>query len=220
MLCILHHDSPQRPSRPPSTHTPWAWFRGVKVERATVRTTLTPLGRVCSAPPGRRWTGWELPTHAATVPQSATAPRVLRRTAGGPSRGSADSLARRTGSRSRRVSRCGCPTYDTWVGGDRVDRALRFLTLGWVPKDIEGTYEHVTLEMRKQRLEAQRARGRLAALGAGGGSSGSRSPKNLLNNQHKCLGPPWSGAFVLVTHGGRGRVRTADICFVRAALYP
>lgn len=29
-----------------------AWFRGVKVERATVRTTLTPLGRVCSALPG------------------------------------------------------------------------------------------------------------------------------------------------------------------------
>lgn len=49
-------------------------------------------------------------------------------------------------------------THDTWMKDDRVDRALRFLTLGWVPKDIEGTYEHVTPEMRKQRLDALEAR--------------------------------------------------------------
>lgn len=49
-------------------------------------------------------------------------------------------------------------THDTWMKDDRVDRALRFLTMGWVPKDIEGTYEHVTPEMRKQRLDALQAR--------------------------------------------------------------
>ncbi|WP_329308416.1 hypothetical protein [Streptomyces microflavus] len=49
-------------------------------------------------------------------------------------------------------------THDTWMKDDRVDRALRFLTMGWVPKDIEGTYEHVTPEMRKQRLDALEAR--------------------------------------------------------------
>ncbi|WP_199548712.1 hypothetical protein [Streptomyces sp. N35] len=30
-------------------------------------------------------------------------------------------------------------THDTWMKDDNVDRALRFLTMGWVPKDIEGT---------------------------------------------------------------------------------
>lgn len=57
-------------------------------------------------------------------------------------------------------------TADTWMKEDRVDRALRFLTMGWVPKDIEGTYEHVTPEMRKHRmehLEARWARGRKVA---------------------------------------------------------
>lgn len=49
-------------------------------------------------------------------------------------------------------------THDTWMKDDRVDRALRFLTMGWVPKDIEGTYEHVTPEMRKHRLDALEAR--------------------------------------------------------------
>jgi hypothetical protein len=38
-----------------------AWFRGVKVERATVRTTLTPLGRVCSALPGSAVDGMGAP---------------------------------------------------------------------------------------------------------------------------------------------------------------
>ncbi|MFJ8871034.1 hypothetical protein ACIRD6_35445 [Streptomyces sp. NPDC102473] len=63
-------------------------------------------------------------------------------------------------------------THDTWMKDDRVDRALRFLTMGWVPKDIEGTYEHVTPEMRKQRLdalEARWARGLRVAGGAGEG---------------------------------------------------
>ncbi|WP_267244407.1 hypothetical protein [Streptomyces sp. PR69] len=49
-------------------------------------------------------------------------------------------------------------THDTWMKEDRVDRALRFLTMGWVPKDIEGTYEHVTPEMRKHRLDQLEAR--------------------------------------------------------------
>ncbi|MFD9905595.1 hypothetical protein [Streptomyces sp. NPDC059063] len=57
-------------------------------------------------------------------------------------------------------------TADTWMKEDGVDRALRFLTMGWVPKDIEGTYEHVTPEMRRHRLdclEARWKRGRLVA---------------------------------------------------------
>lgn len=49
-------------------------------------------------------------------------------------------------------------TADTWMKEDRVDRALRFLMMGWVPKDIEGTYEHVTPEMRKHRLDCLQAR--------------------------------------------------------------
>ncbi|MFJ5638711.1 hypothetical protein [Streptomyces sp. NPDC093223] len=51
-------------------------------------------------------------------------------------------------------------TADTWMKEDRVDRALRFASLGWVPKDIEGTYEHITPEMRRQRLDALTARWR------------------------------------------------------------
>ncbi|MEV8042398.1 hypothetical protein AB0P02_00955 [Streptomyces griseoluteus] len=51
-------------------------------------------------------------------------------------------------------------TADTWMKEDRVDRALRFASLGWVPKDIEGTYEHVTPEMRRHRLDALTARWR------------------------------------------------------------
>ncbi|WP_405558862.1 hypothetical protein OHV08_33700 [Streptomyces canus] len=62
-------------------------------------------------------------------------------------------------------------THDTWMKDDGVDRALRFLTMGWVPKDIEGTYEHVTPEMRRHRLdrlEARWERGQRVALrGAG-----------------------------------------------------
>lgn len=49
-------------------------------------------------------------------------------------------------------------THDTWMKDDGVDRALRYLTLGWVPKDIEGTYEHVTPEMRRHRLDRLEAR--------------------------------------------------------------
>lgn len=60
-------------------------------------------------------------------------------------------------------------TADTWMKDDGVDRALRYLTMGWVPKDIEGTYEHVTPEMRRHRLdrlEARWERGRRVALEA------------------------------------------------------
>ena len=63
-------------------------------------------------------------------------------------------------------------THDTWMKDDRVDRALRFQTMGWaVSGDIEGVYEHVTPEMRKGRLEALEARwrrGRRVALRAVG----------------------------------------------------
>jgi hypothetical protein len=68
-------------------------------------------------------------------------------------------------------------TADTWMKEDRVDRALRFLTMGWVPKDIEGTYEHVTPEMRRHRLQCLEARWergkRVAALRAAQGGSES-----------------------------------------------
>lgn len=61
-------------------------------------------------------------------------------------------------------------SHDTWMKDDRVDRALRFETLGWsVSGDIEGVYEHVTPRMRKERLEALEARwrrGRRVALRA------------------------------------------------------
>jgi integrase len=63
-------------------------------------------------------------------------------------------------------------THDTWMKDDRVDRALRFETMGWaVSGDIEGTYEHVTPGMRKARLDALEARwrrGRRVALRAVG----------------------------------------------------
>ncbi|WPO73966.1 hypothetical protein [Streptomyces sp. KN37] len=62
-------------------------------------------------------------------------------------------------------------THDTWMKDDGVDRALRYLTMGWVPKDIEGTYEHVTPEMRKHRLDCLEARWergkRMAVQGSG-----------------------------------------------------
>lgn len=50
-------------------------------------------------------------------------------------------------------------THDTWMKEDRVDRSLRFKTMGWaVTGDIEGVYEHVTPQMRKERLDALEAR--------------------------------------------------------------
>ncbi|BCL29353.1 hypothetical protein GCM10017557_42120 [Streptomyces aurantiacus] len=49
-----------------------ARFRGVKVERATVRTTLTPLGRVCSALPGSTVDGMEAPHAHPTRPAPAS----------------------------------------------------------------------------------------------------------------------------------------------------
>lgn len=49
-----------------------AWFRGVKVERATVRTTLTPLGRVCSALPGSTVDGTDAPHARPTRPAPAS----------------------------------------------------------------------------------------------------------------------------------------------------
>jgi len=61
-------------------------------------------------------------------------------------------------------------THDTWMKDDKIDRALRFATMGWaVSGDIEGVYEHVTPEMRKARLDALDARwrrGRRVALRA------------------------------------------------------
>lgn len=63
-------------------------------------------------------------------------------------------------------------SHDTWMKDDRVDRALRFETMGWaVSGDIEGVYEHVTPVMRKERLDALEARwrrGRRVALRAVG----------------------------------------------------
>jgi hypothetical protein len=41
---------------------------------------------------------------------------------------------------------------------DKIDRALRFERMGWVVDDIEGTYEHVTPQMRKELLDALQAR--------------------------------------------------------------
>jgi integrase len=61
-------------------------------------------------------------------------------------------------------------THDTWMKEDRVDRALRFETMGWAVKDIEGTYEHVTPQMRLERLDALQARWERARRGEGGGS--------------------------------------------------
>ncbi|GAA2227310.1 hypothetical protein GCM10010430_03360 [Kitasatospora cystarginea] len=49
-------------------------------------------------------------------------------------------------------------THDTWMKEDRVDRALRFSTMGWAVADIEGTYEHVTPQMGQDRLAALQAR--------------------------------------------------------------
>lgn len=42
--------------------------QGVKVERATVRTTLTPWAASARLCLGRRWTGWQHPTHATYGP--------------------------------------------------------------------------------------------------------------------------------------------------------
>ncbi len=66
------------PVRRRSTHRGAGVVHGVQVERATVRTTWTPgaaSARLCL---GRRWTGWEPPTHATTGPLSATAPPPSR----------------------------------------------------------------------------------------------------------------------------------------------
>lgn len=53
-------------------------------------------------------------------------------------------------------------THDTWMKEDRVDRALRFETMGWAVRDIEGVYEHVTPQMRRERLDALEERWRRA----------------------------------------------------------
>lgn len=49
-------------------------------------------------------------------------------------------------------------SHDTWMKEDRIDRALRFQRMGWVVKDIEGVYEHVTPQMRMELLDALQAR--------------------------------------------------------------
>lgn len=57
-------------------------------------------------------------------------------------------------------------THDTWLKEDRVDRALRFQRMGWAVQDIEGTYEHVTPEMRREMLEKLQARWERVRSGA------------------------------------------------------
>lgn len=54
-------------------------------------------------------------------------------------------------------------THDTWMKEDRVDRSLRFETMGWAVRDIEGVYEHVTPQMRRERLDALESRWRRVA---------------------------------------------------------
>lgn len=82
-LLALDASTENNPKHPPTSPAPIpsavdphtverAWFRGVKVERATVRTTLTPLGRVCSALPGSAVDGMGAPARTPTGPQSAT----------------------------------------------------------------------------------------------------------------------------------------------------
>jgi integrase len=61
-------------------------------------------------------------------------------------------------------------THDTWMKEDRIDRSLRFLTMGWAVQDIEGVYEHVTPQMRKDRLDGLEARWERARRG------GAREP--------------------------------------------
>ncbi|MBU3868148.1 hypothetical protein KN815_30065 [Streptomyces sp. 4503] len=56
--------------------------------------------------------------------------------------------------------RGGRHTADTWMKEDRIDRALRFPAQGWAVGDIEGVYEHVNPQMRKERLDALEARWR------------------------------------------------------------
>lgn len=49
-------------------------------------------------------------------------------------------------------------SHSTWMKEDRIDRALRFETMGWAVADIEGVYEHVTPQMRQERLDGLEAR--------------------------------------------------------------
>jgi integrase len=59
-------------------------------------------------------------------------------------------------------------THDTWMKEDRIDRALRYQRMGWAVRDIEGVYEHVTPQMRRELLDALEARWQ-RACGAGAG---------------------------------------------------
>lgn len=66
------------PVRRRPTHRGAGVVHGVQVERATVRTTWTPWvasARLCL---GQWRTGWELPAHATTGPQSGTVPPPSR----------------------------------------------------------------------------------------------------------------------------------------------
>ncbi|SED53379.1 hypothetical protein SAMN05216489_03707 [Streptomyces sp. 3213] len=58
----LHHHSPQLPSRPPSTHTPWSGRGSWRPGGARHCTNdLDAMGRVCSALPGSMVVGMEAP---------------------------------------------------------------------------------------------------------------------------------------------------------------
>jgi hypothetical protein len=73
-----HHSPCFHPVRRRPTHRGAGVVHGVQVERATVRTTWTPWTASARLRLGRRWTGWKLPAHAPTNPQSATAPPPSR----------------------------------------------------------------------------------------------------------------------------------------------
>ncbi|MDQ1036860.1 hypothetical protein QFZ75_003276 [Streptomyces sp. V3I8] len=66
------------PVRRRPTHRGAGVVQGVKVERATVRTTWTPWAATARLCLGRRWSGWKLPAHATMCLRSAMAPPLPR----------------------------------------------------------------------------------------------------------------------------------------------
>lgn len=67
-----------RPVRRRPTHRGAGVVQGVKVERATVRTTLTPWASSARLCLGRWWSGWKYSTLATTGPRAGTAPPSSR----------------------------------------------------------------------------------------------------------------------------------------------